>query len=158
MIREVHQDRVTFADPPTRFEAGTPNVAGAVGLSAALDYVEGIGWDQIAAHERGLWERAMREASARFGNRLTVYGPEEFRDRQGILSFSLKGMHPHDVAELLDADGVAVRAGHHCCQPLMERLKVPALTRASPYVYNTPAEIDRFFDALERAARVFTAG
>jgi cysteine desulfurase / selenocysteine lyase len=155
MIREVHQDRVTFADPPARFEAGTPNVAGAVGLSAALEYLERLGWEEIASHERRLWEHATREATSRFGDRIRFYGPAEYEDRQGLLSFSMKGMHPHDVAELLDADGVAVRAGHHCCQPLMERLHVPALTRASPYVYNTTQEIDRFLDALQRAARVF---
>jgi cysteine desulfurase / selenocysteine lyase len=157
MIREVHQDRVTFAEPPARFEAGTPNVAGAVGLAAAIDYVEAIGWDEIASHERSLWERAMSEARARFGGRITVFGPAEYRDRQGLLSFALRGTHPHDVAELLDADGVAVRAGHHCCQPLMDRLHVPALTRASPYLYNTPDEIDQLFDGLERVARLFDA-
>jgi cysteine desulfurase / selenocysteine lyase len=155
MISEVHQDRVTFRDPPARFEAGTPNAAGAVGLAAAVDYLERLGWEEIAAHERSLWERSMKEASERFGDRLRVYGPPEYRDRQGILSFGLQGAHPHDIAELLDADGIAVRAGHHCCQPLMDRLKVPALTRASPYVYNTPEEIDQLFDGLERVARLF---
>jgi cysteine desulfurase / selenocysteine lyase len=157
MIREVHQDRVSFRDPPARFEAGTPNVGGAVGLAAAIDYLEYLGWDDVAAHERSLWERATKEAAGRFGQRLTIFGPPEYRDRQGLLSFALEGTHPHDVAELLDADGIAVRAGHHCCQPLMDRLKVPALTRASPYVYNTPAEIDRLFDGLERVATLFAA-
>jgi len=157
MIREVHQDRVTFAEPPARFEAGTPNVAGAVGLAAAIEYLEALGWDEIASHERRLWEHAMDEARGRLGDRLTVYGPQEYRERHAVLSFALRGTHPHDVAELLDADGIAVRAGHHCCQPLMERLHVPALTRASPYVYNTATEIDRLFDGLERVARLFEA-
>jgi cysteine desulfurase / selenocysteine lyase len=156
MITEVHQDRVRFREPPARFEAGTPNVAGAVGLAAAMDYVERVGWDAIASHERSLWEHAMREAAQRFGERLTVFGPHEYKDRQGILSFALSGAHPHDVAELLDADGIAVRAGHHCCQPLMERLNVPALTRASPYIYNSTAEIDGLFDGLERVSEVFS--
>jgi cysteine desulfurase / selenocysteine lyase len=157
MIREVHQDRVSFAEPPARFEAGTPNVAGAVGLAAAADYLDALGWDVIASHERSLWDRATRLARDRFGDRLTLYGPADYRDRQGILSFALRGSHPHDVAELLDADGIAVRAGHHCCQPLMDRLHVPALTRASPYLYNTPNEIDALFDGLERVSRLFDA-
>jgi cysteine desulfurase / selenocysteine lyase len=157
MIREVHQDRVSFREPPARFEAGTPNVGGAVALASAVDYLEGLGWDEIAAHERSLWERAMKRARESLGSGFTAYGPSEYRDRQGLVSFALRGTHPHDVAELLDADGVAVRAGHHCCQPLMDRLRVPALTRASPYLYNTPAEIDRLFDGLERVARLFAA-
>ncbi len=155
MIREVHQDRVAFRDPPARFEAGTPNVAGAVGLSVALDYLEGVGFRDLAQHEGRLWKHAMEEARDRFGERLTVYGPHEPSERLGLFSFALKGAHPHDVSQLLDADGIAVRAGHHCCQPLMDRLHVPALTRASPYLYNTEAEIDRLFDGLERVAKVF---
>ncbi len=155
MIREVHQDRVSFRDPPARFEAGTPNVAGAVGLSAALDYLEGIGWETIASHERALWRRTTREAASRFGDRIRWYGPSNERDRQGLFSFAFRGTHPHDVAELLDADGIAVRAGHHCCQPLMERLAVAALTRASPYLYNTESEIVRLFDGLERVGKLF---
>ena len=155
MIREVHQDRVSFREPPARFEAGTPNVAGAITLGVALDYLEAIGWDEIESHERRLWERAVREASSRFGERLRWYGPADPRERQGLFSFSISGVHPHDVSELLDADGIAVRAGHHCCEPLMDRLGVPALTRASPYLYNTEAEIDRMFDALERVSRLF---
>ncbi len=155
MIREVHQDRVAFRDPPARFEAGTPNVAGAVGLSVALDYLDHVGFADLAQHELRLWKHAMEEAHDRFGDRLTVYGPHESSQRVGLFSFALKGAHPHDVSQLLDADGIAVRAGHHCCQPLMDRLHVPALTRASPYLYNTEAEIDRLFDGLERVAKVF---
>jgi cysteine desulfurase / selenocysteine lyase len=155
MIESVRQDRVTYRDPPLRFEAGTPNVAGAIGLSAALDYLESLGWDDIAAHEQRLHVHATDEARRRFGDRLRVYGPSSAPDRQGIQSFALKGVHPHDVASLLDAEGVAVRAGHHCCQPLMERLGVPALTRSSPYVYTTEEEIDRLYDGLEKVAKVF---
>jgi cysteine desulfurase / selenocysteine lyase len=154
MISEVHQDRVAYREPPARFEAGTPNVAGAVGLSAALDYLASLGWDQIAEHEHRLYERACRAAED-FEGRLRIYGPSNGVDRQGLLSFSLDGVHPHDVAELLDADGIAVRAGHHCCQPLMDRLAVPALTRASPYIYNTEAEIDRLFEGLQRVEKLF---
>jgi cysteine desulfurase/selenocysteine lyase len=157
MIREVHTDRVDYREPPQRFEAGTPNVAGAYGLARALDYLEGVGWDELRAHEDGLFRRAVREAEARFGDRLRVYGPPAGEDRDAIFSFALNGAHPHDVASLLDADGVAIRSGHHCAQPLMERLRVPALSRASFYLYNTPDEVDRLMDALERVERLFAA-
>ncbi|MGB6442003.1 MAG: aminotransferase class V-fold PLP-dependent enzyme, partial [Thermoplasmata archaeon] len=155
MIQEVRRDRVSYREPPARFEAGTPNVAGAVALSTALDYLESLGWDEIAAHERRLFDHAMEQAARRFDGRMRVYGPSDARDRQDVLSFSLEKSHPHDVAELLDADGIAVRAGHHCCQPLMERLSVPALTRSSPYIYNTEAEVDQLFDGLEKVAALF---
>ena len=157
MIREVHRDRVTYREPPARFEAGTPNVAGAVALSTALDYVEHLGWEEIASHERRLWEYAARKASERLGERMKVFGPGSLNDRQGIQSFALRGAHPHDVASLLDSEGVAVRAGHHCCQPLMERLGVPALSRSSPYIYNDESDIDRLYDGLEKIARLFAS-
>jgi len=155
MIQEVHQDRVSYREPPARFEAGTPNVAGAVALSAALDYLEGVGWEEIAAHERALYLHARKQATRRFEGRLRIYGPTEANDRHDVISFALAKVHPHDIATLLDADGIAVRAGHHCCQPLMERLEVPALTRSSPYIYNTEAEVDLLFDGLEKVAKVF---
>lgn len=155
MIQEVHRDRVSYREPPARFEAGTTNVAGAVGLAAALDYLEGLGWEEIAQHERRLFEYSQEQAARRFGETLRVFGPAEPDDRQDLQSFSLKGVHPHDVATLLDADAIAVRAGHHCCQPLMERLGVPALTRSSPYIYNSESDIDRLYDGLERVARLF---
>jgi cysteine desulfurase / selenocysteine lyase len=155
MIREVHQDRVSYREPPARFEAGTPNVAGAVGLSTALDYLEHLGWEEVAAHERRLFTRFSEGALERFGKKLRLYGAADLKDRQGIAAFSIEGVHPHDVATLLDAEGIAVRAGHHCCQPLMERLDVPALTRSSPYVYNDEGEIDRLLDGLEKVVKVF---
>lgn len=156
MIREVHQDRVSFREPPARFEAGTPNVAGAIALSSALDYLEHLGWEEIGAHERRLFEYSTEQAQQRFDGRLKVYGPATAgKDRQGLQSFSFAGAHPHDVAAILDAEGVAVRAGHHCCQPLMERLGVPALSRASPYIYNDKGDIDRLYEGLEKVAKVF---
>ena len=100
-------------------------------------------------------ERLLREGRERLGDRLRVFGPPEARDREAVFSFALQGVHPHDVASLLDADGVCVRAGHHCAQPLMDRLRVPALTRASPYLYNTDEEVGRFYDALEKVDRLF---
>jgi cysteine desulfurase / selenocysteine lyase len=155
MIREVHQDRVSYAGAPARFEAGTPNVGGAVGLAAALDYLEGVGWEEIRAHEQHLLERAVTLARERLGDDLTIFGPEATADREAVLSFRLRGVHPHDIASLLDARGICVRAGHHCAQPLMDRLGVPALTRASPYLYNTEEEVDRLFEGLSEIVRVF---
>lgn len=155
MIREVHTDRVLYREPPGRFEAGTPNVAGAYALARALDYIERLGWEEIRAHEEGLQRYAFDEAQHRFEGRLTIVGPPNPKEREAVLSFTLHGAHPHDVASLLDAEGVAIRSGHHCAQPLMERLGVPALSRASPYVYNDRADLGRMFDALEKVQRVF---
>ena len=155
MISEVHTDRVEYREPPARFEAGTPNVAGAVGLSAALDYVERIGWEALQDHERRLFQRFVDGAASRFGNDLKVYGPPPSPDRESVASFSVRGVHPHDLASLLDSDGIAIRAGHHCAQPLMDVLGVPALARASPYLYNTAEEIDRLLDSIGKARRLF---
>ncbi|HTP55947.1 MAG TPA: SufS family cysteine desulfurase [Thermoplasmata archaeon] len=155
MIQEVHTDRVAFREPPTRFEAGTPNVGGAVGLGAAIDYLGGIGWDGVRSHARSLTRHFFRNATDRLGGKLRVFGPPDADDRESVFSFALPGVHPHDLASLLDAEGICVRAGHHCAQPLMERLHVPALTRASPYIYNNEAELDRLFDALEKIDRLF---
>ena len=157
MIGEVHTDRITYREPPARFEAGTPNVAGAYGLHRALDYLEGIGWDEIASHERALQTHALELARREFGDRLTIFGPPSAADREAVLSFRLKSVHPHDVASLLDAEGIAVRSGHHCAQPLMERLGVPALTRASPYIYNTTEDLDALFAGLHRVEKVLAA-
>ncbi|HYK93463.1 MAG TPA: cysteine desulfurase [Thermoplasmata archaeon] len=155
MIREVHTDRISYREAPARFEAGTPNIAGAVGLGRALDYLEGLGWDDIRTHERKLQSRAFERAAQTFGDRLTIVGPPRPEDREAVISFKLTGIHPHDVASLLDADGICIRSGHHCAQPLMDRLNVPALSRASPYVYNTVEEVDALFQSLEKAAKVF---
>ncbi|MFY9716894.1 MAG: SufS family cysteine desulfurase [Thermoplasmata archaeon] len=155
MIREVHTDRVSYREAPARFEAGTPNVAGAIALGAAIDYLTSLGWEEIRSHGRTLQRKLFHDATARLGDQIRVFGPPDAADREPVLSFSLAGVHPHDIASLLDAEGVCVRAGHHCAQPLMERLGVSALTRASPYVYNTEAEVDRLFDALEKVVRLF---
>ncbi len=157
MIREVHLDRVDYRESPAKFEAGTPNVGGAVGLSAALDYLEAVGWEEMHDHESHLLRRAISRATERLDSRLRIVGPADPARREAVLSFALKGAHPHDIASLLDAKGVCVRAGHHCAQPLMDRLGVPALTRASPYLYNTEAEIDLFVDALVDVDRLFGA-
>jgi cysteine desulfurase/selenocysteine lyase len=155
MITEVHQTGSDYREPPARFEAGTPNVAGAVGLAAAIDYLERVGWDDLQRHETALLERFVEGARTRFGDDLKVYGPPPGEDREAVASFSVRGIHPHDLASLLDAEGVAIRAGHHCAQPLMEELKVPALARVSPYLYNTEEEVDRLLDGIGKAIRVF---
>ena len=155
MIRAVHTDRVDYADPPAKFEAGTPNVAGACTLSVALDYLERVGWDDLASHEHRLLERAVRIAQERFPDSVRIYGPPLSKGHESVLCFSVKGVHPHDVATILDQQGVAIRSGHHCAQPLMERLEVPALSRASVYLYNTEDEIDRLFQGLEKVLEVF---
>jgi cysteine desulfurase/selenocysteine lyase len=156
MITEVRTDGAKFREPPARFEAGTPNVGGAIALAAAVDYLAAAGWDAIREHDQRLIDRAMKAAEERVRGRVKVVGPPRGEEREAVLSFVLEGVHPHDVASLLDAEGICVRAGHHCTQPLMHRLKVPALTRASPYLYNTPAEVDRLFEALERIDALFS--
>ncbi len=150
MIETVTFERSTYAPPPGRFEAGTPHIVGAIGLAAAIDYVEGIGIDVIDAHERGL-ARAAREA-LRGINSLTLFGPE---DSAGIVSFAFEGVHPHDIATILDESGVAIRAGHHCCQPLMHLLGVTATARASFAVYNDLSDVERLVAGVKRVTRIF---
>jgi cysteine desulfurase/selenocysteine lyase len=153
MIRKVRVDGSTYADVPARFEAGTPAVADAVGLGAAIEYLQKIGLDVIQAHEKQVLAYAIEQMSAIPG--VTLYGPNDLTQRSGVLSFTVDGMHPHDVAALLDEESVAVRAGHHCNQPLMERLGVVATTRASFYLYNDQDDVDRLVAAVERARSVF---
>jgi cysteine desulfurase / selenocysteine lyase len=153
MIKKVTKDGTTYADPPTRFEAGTPAITQAIGLASAIRWVDALGMDAIGAHERELADYALKRVSEVPG--LRVFGPPRSPERVGPVSFELEGIHGHDVAEILDRHGVAVRAGHHCAQPLMDRLGVAATTRASFGVYTTPEEIDRLIEALHDARRVF---
>jgi cysteine desulfurase/selenocysteine lyase len=151
MIRTVSFERTLYDAPPHRFEAGTPDIAGAVGLAAAIGYLGGIGFERIADYERELLEYATAALSRLPGVR--VIGTAA--DKVGVLSFVLDGVHPHDVATILDREGVAVRAGHHCCQPLMDRLGVPATVRASLALYNNHADIDALSAALQTARGLF---
>jgi cysteine desulfurase/selenocysteine lyase len=153
MIRKVTKEGTTWADPPARFEAGTPAIAQAIGLAAALRWLDGIGMEAITAHEREITAYALGRLSEVPG--LSVFGPPASPTRLGPVSFELEGVHAHDVSEILDRHGVAVRAGHHCAQPLMDRLGVAATARASFGVYTTTGEIDRLVDALADARRVF---
>jgi cysteine desulfurase/selenocysteine lyase len=150
MIDKVTFERTTYAPVPTRFEAGTPHIVGALGLHAAIDYVDAIGLDAIHAHETAL-VRQTRDALRNL-NSVTLFGPE---DAAGIVSFAVEGVHPHDVGTILDESRIAIRAGHHCAQPLMEALGVPATARASFGVYNGPADVDALVKGIERVRRIF---
>jgi cysteine desulfurase/selenocysteine lyase len=151
MIGRVTFERTTYADLPYKYEAGTPNIAGVVGLAAAVDYMTTIGLDRIAAYERDLCGYATAALTAVPGLRLIGTA----RERGAVLSFVLGDVHPHDIGTIVDRDGIAIRAGHHCCQPLMARLGVPATARASLALYNTREEIDALVASLERVREVF---
>jgi len=151
MIESVTFEKTTFAGIPAKFEAGTPNIAGAVGLAAAIEYVEAVGLDRIAAHEHEL----LRYAEARLGELPAVRTIGTAPGKAAVVSFAIEGVHPHDVATVLDREGVAVRAGHHCAQPLMERFGVPATVRASFGLYNTRADVDALVAGLRAVLEVF---
>jgi cysteine desulfurase/selenocysteine lyase len=151
MIRSVSLEKTTWNELPYKFEAGTPAIAEAYGLGAAIDYLNAVGLEAIEAHEHDLATYTLEKLADVPGIRL--FGPPADR-RGGIVSFDLEGVHPHDVAQVLDWEGVAVRAGHHCTQPLMARLGVPATTRASFYLYSIPEEIDRLYDGLLKVRKV----
>jgi len=150
MIDRVTFAKTTYAPAPGRFEAGTPHIVGVIGLHAAIDYVESVGLERIHAHETAL-VAAARERLARI-NSVRLFGPE---DSAGIVSFAVEGVHPHDVATILDESKVAIRAGHHCAQPLMEALNVPATARASFGVYSSMADVEALGEAVERVTRIF---
>jgi cysteine desulfurase/selenocysteine lyase len=151
MIRRVRFEETTWGELPHKFEAGTAPIAEAVGFGAAIDYLESIGLDAIEEHEHELSAYALDRLAEIDG--LTAYGPPLDR-RAGIVSFNVDGIHPHDVAQVLDLDGVAIRAGHHCCQPLMTRLGVAATNRASFYLYTVREEIDRLVEGIHKAKRL----
>jgi cysteine desulfurase/selenocysteine lyase len=151
MIDHVDLHNATWKELPWKFEGGTPIIAGAVGLGAAIDFLEQVGLDEIREHERRITDYALERLSEIEG--LSIYGPR--RHRAGLVTFNLGDVHPHDVATVLDAEGVAIRAGHHCCQPLMRWLNVTATARASFYLYNTEADVDRLVSALLKAKEYF---
>jgi cysteine desulfurase / selenocysteine lyase len=157
MIREVHLRRATYHDVPWRFEAGTPDIAAAIGLGAALEYLVGIGMEAVRGHERALTEYAL-EMLPREVPGLRLHGPRSLDERGGIVTFTLPGIHPHDIATLLDREAVAIRAGHHCTQPLHERLGEAATARASFHVYSDRDDLDRLAAGLRGVQRVFGSG
>lgn len=153
MIEFVHDDRTTWNVLPHKFEAGTPNAANAVALAAAVDYLDEIGMDQVIAHERSLMSHAQKRLDAIDGVR--IYGPSP-SERSGVVSFTMNDVHAHDLATILDGEGVCIRAGHHCAQPLMRRLDVPATARASFYVYNDESDIDALVTGIIKAREIFS--
>ena len=156
MINDVHRNESTWADIPFKFEAGTQNIAGAVGLGAAIDYLNSIGMDRIVQKEQELVNYVLPKLIAIPD--VEVYGPQSPAKHTGVISFNIKGLHPHDVATALDMDGVAVRAGHHCAQPLMEDLGVTATARASFYFYNTKEDADQLINAIKETKEFFNIG
>jgi cysteine desulfurase/selenocysteine lyase len=152
MIRRVTLERSTWNDLPWKFEAGTPAIAEAIGLGAAVDYLSAIGLDNVRAHEQQLVAYALDRLATLPG--LRVFGPPA-AERGGVAAFSLGEIHPHDIASLLDQRGIAIRAGHHCCQPIMDYYDVPALARASFYIYNTEEDVDRLVEGLHFVREVF---
>lgn len=153
MIEYVYEDKTTFAPLPNKFEAGTQNVEGVVGLGVAIDYIENIGYDTIAKIEKEIVDYAKSEL-AKLDFVETYYTPNE-ENHSSVISFNIKGVHPHDLATILDSQGVAVRAGDHCAQPLIRFLKLPATCRASFYIYNTKEDVDRLVSALKKAYNMF---
>lgn len=153
MIDFVYESHSTWTELPWKFEAGTPNIAGAIALGAAIDYIQELGIDQIHQHEDELIDYVMPKLQNIEG--LTIYGPKDNKKRSGVIAFNIEGLHPHDVATALDMEGVAVRAGHHCAQPLLNYLDTPATARASFYIYNTKADCDKLVEALQKTKEFF---
>ena len=151
MIHTVTLEKSTYAPIPNKFEAGTPPIAAAIGLAAAIDYLQALGMDAIATHEHSLLQYATERLTAMPGVRLIGTA----REKAAVLSFALQGIHPHDVGTLLNAEGVAVRTGHHCAQPLMQRLGLPATARASFAFYNTSAEVDALVAGIRSVQKIF---
>jgi cysteine desulfurase/selenocysteine lyase len=156
MIRKVELDHTTWADVPAKFEAGTPSVGDAIGFGVAIEYLEHLGMDRVWAHEHEIATYAMEKMQD--VENIHIFGPRDPAHRSGVISFAVGEVHPHDVAQILDEHNVAVRAGHHCTQPLMRELGVVATTRASFYVYNTKDDVDRLVEALHDVNRVLGAG
>ncbi len=155
MIRKVEFERTSFNDLPWKFEAGTSNIADAIGLGAAIDYLDRVGMDWVRGHERELVAYALERLAPLEARGLAIYGPKDPALISGVLSFNFADIHAHDLASILDTDGICVRAGHHCTMPLMEKMGWPATARASFYLYNTAADVDVLVAGLEKAAAVF---
>jgi len=153
MIREVFLDHSTWNDVPYKFEAGTVNIADAIGLGAAVEYLEKMGMDKVRDHEVLLLKYALDALNKMKG--FKAYGPEDVSKRGGVISFNYADVHPHDLATILDEEGVAIRSGHHCAQPLMRWLDVPATSRASFYVYNSYDDVDALKGGLQKAGEIF---
>lgn len=154
MIREVYLDHSLWNELPYKFEAGTPNIADAVAFGAAIDYLENLGLSNIFLHEKKLTDYALKKLLAI--PQVTVYGPKTAEKRTGVISFSIKGIHPHDVAQILDREGIAIRSGFHCAMPLHQKLKLPATCRASFYIYNMEEDVDQLIEGIDKAIKTFS--
>ena len=155
MIRDVRHDGFTSNELPWKFEAGTPPIAEAVGLGAAVSYLQAVGLDAVHAHEVELTAYALSTFEERFGPDLKIFGPPGTSERGGVLSLAYRDVHPHDLAQVLDQAGVCVRAGHHCAKPLMRQMGVTATARASLYLYNDESDVDVLADAIAEAGTLF---
>lgn len=163
MIKEVYLDHSLWNDLPYKFEAGTPNIADAIGFGAAIDYLTGLGMENVFEHERELTEYALSRLSS--VSDLKIFGPKTLRaasprsgqaqEKTGVIAFSLKGIHPHDVAQILDLEGIAIRSGFHCAMPLHQKLKIPATCRVSFYIYNTKEDVDKLISGIEKTIKKF---
>jgi len=153
MIREVHKYETTWNDLPYKFEAGTPNIADVIGFGTAIDYLSSIGMEKVRQHEIELTKYALEKLAKVKG--ITIYGPQNISKRGGVISFNFANVHPHDVAQIIDQEGIAVRSGHHCAQVLMERLDVAATNRASFYIYNTKDDVDKLVKSLEKVSELY---
>ncbi|MDQ3869106.1 MAG: aminotransferase class V-fold PLP-dependent enzyme, partial [Thermoproteota archaeon] len=153
MIKEVHKHGTIYNDLPYRFEGGTPNIADVIGFGSAIDYLSKVGMDKVRQHEIDITSYAIKAVTDVKG--ITIYGPSNPNHRGGVVSFNISDIHPHDLATIMNEQGVAIRSGHHCAQILMERLDVSATSRTSFYIYNTKEEVDIFINALNHARRLF---
>jgi cysteine desulfurase / selenocysteine lyase len=154
MIRDVWLERSIWNDLPWKFEAGTPNIADVIAFGAAIEYLRRTGMEAIHQHEQTLTQYCLQQLSRVEG--ITLYGPRDVRERGGVISFDVKGVHPHDLGQILDESGVAIRAGHHCCKPLLRKMGVTATARASFYLYNTQQEADALIHAIQKAKEIFS--
>lgn len=153
MIKEVYLEKTIFADIPHKFEAGTPHIAGVFGLGAAVDYLNKIGMDKIRQHEKDLTQYALSKLDKL--KDITIYGPKDINNRGGVISFNIKGVHPHDAAAVLDEENICVRSGHHCAMPLHTRLRINASVRASFYLYNSKEDVDKLINGLLKVKKLF---
>jgi cysteine desulfurase/selenocysteine lyase len=153
MIKEVHEQNSTWNDLPWKFEAGTPNIADTVAFFAAIEYLENIGLENILEHDQRLKKYALEKLSALPG--IELYGPKDEKKSGGIVSFNIPGVHSHDIGSILNEDGIAIRTGHHCTQPLMEKMGVPATARMSFYIYNSEEDVDMAFESLQKVYEIF---
>ena len=153
MIKEVYLDHTEYQKPPHKFEAGTPDISAVLGLGAAIDYLSSLGMDKVRHHEKEITKYAL-DKLGKIKN-ILIYGPKDASDKGGVIAFTMKGLHPHDIAEILNEDNICIRSGHHCAMPLHTRLGIGSSSRASFYVYNTEEDVDKLVKGLEKANKIF---